>query len=380
MIRLPPSRANLWVPCPGSAQAESFFPDHDTAETDHGRSLHDVAADALQDLILWGSVQPLRDADHLDDSDRAIVEYYLNDVAARVGESDLTGVSLSDLLVEHAVVMPGRPESKGRIDCALVSKARGRIIVWDLKSGFVGRDAKDDWQTRDYVQALIAEASIDGHADQHFIVELRIVQPRAYGFDKVSVWVQNAANMRADFNAIQHAIDDAGLPEPPTRAGLHCVNCRAFTRCRTARKAADQVLTVSESLRVLDLTDADQAAAAYLLKPRLKLAKKLIDALENNVIAVLEAGGSIHGWAIRKGKGRAVWANDKGDAPILDALSLYGVNGAKPPELAAISTVEPAAQRAGLDLRAAGLVKTSAGSSYIVPVETHGLGAEVFKK
>lgn len=380
MIRLPPSRANIWVPCPGSAQAESFFPDQDTTQTLAGKSAHKIAADALSDAVLWGSPQPIRDADHLSPDDLAGIEFYLADVFSRLNEPDLTGTGLQDLWVEQKMDLPNRPGQSGRLDCALVSRARGRIIVWDYKSGFIGRDAKTDWQTRDYVDAIIQKEQIDGHADQHWVVEIRIVQPNAYGFDKVSVYMANAANMRAEFNTIAGAISDAEIEEPPTRSGPHCVNCRAFTRCRTARKGADRVLTVAESLQVLDLTDADQAAAAYMLKPRLKMAKKLIEALEQNSINVLEAGGQIPGWSVRTGRGRSVWNNPDGDAAILDALELLGVPGAKPPQLKAISEVQPIAERVGVDLRAAGLVKTSPGSPYLVPTQTEGAGAGAFGK
>lgn len=379
MVKLPPSRANRWVPCPGSAQAESLIPDRDTDSTFSGKKIHDAVAESLQLWKLTGEPQPVNAEKYgLDPQQTSAAAYLVADVVNRLNEKDLTGTgtSVEALHVEHAVPMAYADDQNGRLDVGLWCGKRGRIIIWDCKSGFVGVEAANDWQTLAYAHAVIKMLALNGFDDQHWIVELRIVQPNSINHDRTDVYMATAATLRARFNMLEGSAERATLEDPPTLSGPHCFDCRALSRCRTAKEAAARVIRYADTLDVLEMSTLEQADTVANLKPGIKLLEKMLDAMESSAITAIQSGEQVPGWTLQNKRGRSVWAVESAEGAI-GALGLYGIDAAKPPELKALGEVRPLAERIGIDLTDLGFVKTVPGSVALTPT-ARGAGAAAF--
>lgn len=378
MIRPLASRANRWVPCPGSVAAEAAIPDVDTPETLRGKLIHKNVNAFLQgwSLGLYADTDPIPVFEDLDAGENLCAAAMIDDVISRYAQPDLQGVdAASTLALEHrlpAVYMPDGGESLSLIvDAAYWHPKRGRIIVWDFKSGFTGADAASDYQLLAGGMAirdlLFNSGDLDGQKEQSWRLELRRVQPRAFSSPgPVSVAVYNLAECRGLFNKLTSSAAAALSDNPPVQSGTQCYGCRALVACKAARKAAEQVIRYADTLQILDVEPAQQAAAAYDLRPGLKLLTKLVEAMEQNAITVLENGGQVDGWVLDRSGGKSVWAVP--DDQLIDMLALYGIDAKKPPAAKAIGDLAVACKRAQIDLAELGLTKKTAGTVKLTPV------------
>jgi hypothetical protein len=251
----------VWGYCSGSVQAQADAPDYETPEQAAGTAAHWVCSEVLLSLV-DRTRQPELASDY-------VGRTALNGVmvtaemceAAHVYIHDVLQVAqehgaLQGLLIEHRVHMPAiHQQNWGTLDCALPLLDKGVIYLWDFKFGHRECKAEENLQLIDYVAGLVNELKINGYAEQHTDVVMRIVQPRCYHADgPISEWRVKLSTLRGWWNHLEHAANMA-MTNPRLTTGKHCRDCVAVGRCPAARKAAYSLIDYIDQPYDVDTLD-----------------------------------------------------------------------------------------------------------------------------
>ena len=133
----------------------------------------------------------------------------------------------------------------GTIDFAVVLP--GLIYITDYKHGHREVSARDNFQLIDYLAGLVHEHGIDGLADQHTQVVIRIVHPFCYTAESsVSEWRCMLSDLRPYFNQLTAKAHDA-FNNPTFTSGPWCRDCKAVLRCDTAKAAAHSLIDYAKN-------------------------------------------------------------------------------------------------------------------------------------
>lgn len=234
---------------------------------------------------------------------------YLEDIR---GECIKSGIFAGpNVGFEVAVSMPQiHPLNAGTLDAFLHDPKARRLIVWDFKYGFSPVAPFENMQLIDYVAGLLDLLGIDGLAEQHYEVDLRIVQPRAFhGGGPVKSWRLRLTDLRPYFNDLALAAAECvNSAEPVARAARHCRNCSARHACPALREAAGTAMAIAQGIYPEDLP----AAAVGTELTMLKWAQDVIDArvtgLETHAEHVIRSGGIMPGFSMKPGRSNKQWA------------------------------------------------------------------------
>lgn len=366
MVNCKPSAAELWAVCAGSALASKLTPPRETDDQLKGIQAHNAAQAALTEWLYFDSISEM--SNDLDADQREAVSMYVHDVISRLGEKDVLHCSpKAHLMIETRLPAPWLAGQDLVVDCAMASRDRGLIILWEFKSGRRPIKAERSWQMAANLWAVIEQLGINGLADQHLRVELRVVQPNAYDGNRISVYSGYASDFRGAFNVLKDQAELAQRENPPTCAGEQCYDCPALPRCSTARFMLERVIAYTGTLNLLDLTLEQQAQNAERLAPAVKMIEKAVNGMRDTVITALENGQVVNGFGVEKGRGRSVWALP--DDEVVGMLQLYGIDAAKPVAPRAIGEVKPLVKAAGFDFDELQLTKYVQGPNKLVRIE-----------
>lgn len=371
MIKCPPSSANTWVRCHGMPRLRGGGTG-DQSAAERGETVHDLIA-----RILSVYSMTLRLPDHeyvvdgveLDPDEIRAVDTMVEDVIATCEELN---VGKNQLQVEQVVDLPYLPGQRGKVDAYLVDHATGRIVVWDYKHGFTPQPARDNFQLAAYLMALCDDH--DGHHDQHWRADLRVVQPRNFAGSggPVDSWTGTVADFRGVFNMLSWAAQQAQSDQPELRSGSWCFGCSAVLRCPAGAKVTARILDHVELLHTLDLTPEQQADLYEYTAAGEKMLKAMRKRCYTEVEATIQAGHQVKGWTLEPGAARRQYVK-KGPA-VVDALAMIGIKAAKPVEPRPISEVEPEVRRKGYDLERLGLVEKKPGAAKLTRVSDSAAG------
>lgn len=333
---LAPSSAARWVKCPASPTLEARYPQaDDTPDTMLGTAAHWAAEQTLRgappalDSLAPNGV-PV-DAEMLD-----AAEMVYNDV--RDALFPYYGQNWrAALVIEQRVTIPavhpthnwGTPDLRA---WARLPDGRLLLFVWDFKYGHKIVEAFENWQLIDYTSGLLTEAGVNGLTDQQTVVDLRVIQPRAFHRDgPVRSWRVMASDLRGYVNRLRNSADEATGGNPSARPDPDaCENCNARHACEALQREAYRAMETAYRAQSLDL----DATALGLELRFIKRAKALLEAresgLEEQATARIKRGESVAWFAMESSPGRAVWTR-----PVDEVLALgqmVGQNFAKAPE------------------------------------------------
>ena len=312
---LRPSAAHRWVYCAGSVQAEAQFPDEETDATREGNAAHWVGSEILIHYANNMDVQLA--SDYLDKPDPAGtiidmemiegVHQYVNDVLQVAQQHG----ALRLLQIEETLQIPRvhPTNAEGTPDCWFYDAAAGVIYIWDFKYGRGVVEVAENWQLIDYAAGILDHLGINGEADQHVRVNLRIVQPRAFHIDGTVRHIEiPASDLRGPVNKLQYQGALALQADPPTVAGTHCDNCKARRGCSTLQNAAARTTDTVETLHLVDLTPAElNVEMTYLEKAADMIAARL-EALDAQAFELMMSQGvMVPGRSIGTGRGSTKW-------------------------------------------------------------------------
>jgi hypothetical protein len=383
---LAPSSAPVWGYCSGSVQAQADAPDYETPEQAAGTAAHWVCSEVLLSLV-DRTRQPELASDY-------VGRTALNGVmvtaemceAAHVYIHDVLQVAqehgaLQGLLIEHRVHMPAiHQQNWGTLDCALPLLDKGVIYLWDFKFGHRECKAEENLQLIDYVAGLVNELKINGYAEQHTDVVMRIVQPRCYHADgPISEWRVKLSTLRGWWNHLEHAANMA-MTNPRLTTGKHCRDCVAVGRCPAARKAAYSLIDYIDQPYDVDTLDGASLATEWrMLSDGLAAARARHEALEEDLRHRVSQGDTTTGLALKTTEGRLDWS-----VPVPQAIALaqqFGVDARKEAALTPTQTIAaaPAVIRPALQATLASVTKRPTSTSKLIPAADSKIAA-VFKK
>lgn len=342
---LPPSSAHRWVKCALSASLEAAHPETEESPS----SLEGTAAHWVNEQLLRGTPAVL---DQQAPNGVAVTQQMLE--GAEMVQSDIVAALGHDfrslLFIEQRVNIPrvhptdnwGTPDYR-----AWIRMENGRLLlrVWDYKFGHGIVEVFENWQLLDYTAGLLDEAGVP---DTEIVVEMIVIQPRAYHRDgPVRRWRVEASELRAYFNILQNAAARATWPNPLAAPDPDaCEHCRGRAHCealqREAYSAADRgglFGTIDLSPRALGLELRELTRAKALLDAR-------VSGLEEEAVAQIKRGQVVPGWVMESTPGRLAW--DKPDAEILALGQLFGLTLTKAPELITPTQAKAAAKAAKL--------------------------------
>lgn len=336
-----PSDASRWVACAGSVQLGAQFPELAVSPTRaEGIASHWAGSQGLTGQM------PAEDS--LAPNGVVLTEEMLEGAALWV--DDVHTIARERGLMQHLQVESPVPVERifpgmeARSDVWLFDQAAGVLIVWEYKFGRTLVEAVDNWQMCTEVCGILDLLGIDGVADQHLTVEMRVVQPRAYHRDgRVRAWRVKAADLRGHFNRLHRAAHTAMGSNPPLAGGPQCLNCPAARGCPTMRRNVLAIADWAETAQPDQLPPDALGAELVLLELLAKLVKARHTAIETQVEATLRAGQVVGDWTLEPSYGRQRWTAPAADVALLG--DMCGVDLRKP-----VDVITPTqAKKAGVD-------------------------------
>jgi hypothetical protein len=281
------------------------------------------------------------------------VNVYLNAVGAYM---PVTLNIEKPMVAEHI-----HPLCRGIADLTFITP--GEFHVWEYKNGRSVVEAFENWQ---------CICAVPDNLPLSWTVVIHVCQPRAYHPQgPVREWRVPPGDLRAYFNILRAAANEAAGKDPRVKAGPHCWGCNARRACPAAGKAASLFADYAESAVPHDLTPDQIGQEIKLLRYATSAIKYRLTALE----AQAEAMGGVPGYALDSGVGKLVWS--QGDKEIAALAKGFGVNLYKPPELLTPTQVRDQ-KKLPPDILAA-FTKRNPGARHLIEADK-GLAARAFKK
>jgi len=347
---LPPSGAPVWGHCSGAVLASQPFPDISGPEAEIGEAAHWVVSECLEnwremsgkatpfglaaeDYVGQLSPEGVRITDDMAEGAQVMVDDVI-DIAGKA-------FALQSLKVEHRVYAPQiHPENDGTLDAALWLPNAGRLYLWDYKNGHRENIAKGNLQLVNYVAGLVNELQIDGTADQHITVHIRIVQPFCYNAaGPVDEWVVPLSDLRGYFNQLNIKAHEALSTSPKLTTGLWCRDCPAVGKCTAARKAGYRLIDYANQPYAMDaMAGADLSIERLILSDGIKAAKARLGAIEDDIRHRVQNGDTSTGLVLETTPGNLDWTVEPGVAVAF--ASQFGVDATKPGALTPTQTIK----------------------------------------
>lgn len=324
---LAPSSADRWVKCPASISLGQQFPqltEHPSGP--EGEAAHWVAyamvkshKPAVGDLAPNGLAVT-----------EEMVEGALLHVNALFASANPHG-GLRRVRMEEREEMPSiHPQAFGTPDAVIdLADAIGEIVIQDYKFGHGEVEEFENWQLAMYTRGVLDRLGFDGHAEQHLKIRFRIVQPRCYtSGGPVREWLTTAGDLRAMWNKLRMAADEALGPDPSYRVGEQCTHCPGRRACSALKRAAGDAMDYAGTGQPVLLTGQDLGLELSFLERSLALLEARKSALAEQAEHAIRTGQSVPGYAIEPGKGGVKW--NCSDAEIIALGDMAGVDLRKP--------------------------------------------------
>ncbi len=307
MLKLIPSNAPRFVPCPGSVGMEAPFlrsPAHPV--TAEGIALHWACERVLMSWLPVNNFEPLSLSQFRGNvcpengviiSDEMVWAggVYLQKIWNRAHVYP-EGLQIEKQLSAHHYI----EKFSGRTDALWKSQDGKWLSIYDLKFGYGIKHAFENWQLISYALAALDERTE--------MVELVLVQPRgASAAQPVKVWPLTIEKFWTYGRTLIDSALEARGPNPRTVAGAHCRYCKAATQCGTQRAAGMNALDTGLAGVDVELSEPELAHEIELLDRAKDLVRARLDALEALAIARIQAGKPVPGYSYRKTQGNRSW-------------------------------------------------------------------------
>jgi len=342
---LAPHNAATWVHCTGSVKLSQQFPrietDRNSESMLEGRAFHEVAQRILESFKdgVEGELVGRHELVDTLSRDNVLITDEIYDAALEYANDVLkfcnSNGSLKALQVEQRIELDDIIEGMyGYCDTWCFSKSTGELTLWEGKYGHKRVEAFENWQLITYAMGILRYLGIDGHAEQHIKVSLRVAQPRVFHRDGcISRWDVTASDLRGYFNTLIEAANESYSDDAKCVTSESCFYCPARYACDAFRDntmgLVDQVGNVTGS----SLSGHELSIQLRILQRASKQVKALLSSYEEQAIAQLRNGEQLPGYSIEQGKGRKRWKKDTPVDEIIMMGELMGVDPRKPVDL-----------------------------------------------
>lgn len=305
-----------------------MFPEQgDNVEAAEGEAAHWALAEQLHGrLVDVGQIAPngVVLTDEMCDAADRVSDYVTRVLAPH-------GLTPSDGHIEQRVAIPRvHAMSWGTPDYwAWLPTAPATLFVLDFKFGHRFVDEWENLQLVEYI-AGICEGRHD-MADGGVNILATIAQPRSYSpKGAIREWKTTLRDLRGLINIQASVAAEALGPNPRTRVGSECRDCRARHACPALQNEAYAAMDEARHVTPVVLDPASAGLELKLAKRAQALLKARVDGLEEQVMAGLKAGKPTPGWKVEHAGGRKVWASPAG--AVIAAGAMLGLDIAKPRE------------------------------------------------
>ena len=324
---LSPSKAYRYLACPGSVREEAAYPDPPSGpgaiDGTHTHTLleHCIKAGLTSPLSMVGVKMMDHEGEFVVDRGRAErVEFALVYIRSRIGP---LGTVTPERRVSPAHLI-GRTDMDGTCDVTIVTPEELEVI--DYKDGMNEVTAQDNPQLELYALGVLAGYKLPVNGEYPFkSVRMTIIQPKMAlkGGQPITSHVVTVSEMMAKIGKYVVGGAATEAPDAPLVSGAHCKYCK-HKACST--RAGNVMKELGMSFPVLDqsvplnpVTELSQQAAN--LEPNnmapeqiaqimlaAPLVRQMIEAVEEEALRRLKAGGTIPGLKVVHGRGSRSWA------------------------------------------------------------------------
>lgn len=292
MLKLTPSSAGKFVPCPGSVRAELAHPDRrePSPVLMEGRAADWLIARVVASRWSFNTSAPTVAADWIGQVhdgitiDGAMAEHvtnYVDHLEEAAGSLDIVKIEHQLSMERYLAGYNGRSDATARLDEGRHARA------WDFKYGFRPVYAFENYQLISYGLGLMT-VGVDRFT-------LSIVQPRARGLH-YDHWTLTAVELMAYADRLIKSAHEARGDNPRLATGPHCGTCSARYACGALRAASGAALDYVTQSELHEPTPVELGAELRLMRQALTLAKARLSGLEEQAIYQLNHGQSIPGW------------------------------------------------------------------------------------
>jgi len=337
MLKLKPSDANRWVPCPGSVSMQDGRPDTPRHPvTEEGIAIHWAIEQVVQSWPPDRESIELRSfrGDTCPENGVIITEEMVSggmDLLADVWDRAYTFPEA--IQTEKQLTASEWAEGlSGRADVIWRSPDSTHVIVWDFKYGYKPITAIDNWQLLIYGMGMMS--------DRTERIDLVIVQPRARVMGgPVKLWSLTRDELLKLAEQVGASAAAARGADPMLNSGPHCANCRAAAHCPALRDAGFAAMDASQRAVPIDLDERQIAFELEMIKRATSQLKARYDALEGLAIARIESGQPVPGYEFRRGLSNRSWTHVTNEETLAFGM-LSGVDLSEPAKVCSPAKAE----------------------------------------
>ncbi len=346
--KLSPSKAGVWVYCPGSVQMEQTYGDDESSPVaEQGTAVHEAAASLLTTGVY---ITTASNGVTITPEMEQTAEWYAREVSREIAESyTLIEERVSREIAESYTLIEERvscdkihPECFGTPDVYWFS-AYGQLNIADLKTGYTPVEAYENWQLITYASSLA-----DATSPIRFLILQSAPTPT------IREWRTTPDQLQPYWERLRAAAAEALSPNPRTVTGSHCKYCSGRHACSAARSMS--LWGYEQALEHRELQGEELSTELAIMYAAQEAIKFRLTGLEAQAIATLQTGGWVPGWSLGHTAGRVKWTVPEADAVL--TASLYGVDISKPGALTPLQ-----AQEAGVPKELVSLFSARDGGS-----------------
>ncbi len=323
---LSPSKAYRYLACPGSVREEARYPEPPSGPG----AIDGTHSHTLLEHCIKGNGDPLKmvgvklkdhEGEFTVDAERASrVRLALDYVWKQRGAF---GTMYAERRVSPAHLL-GRTDLDGTCDVTIHTHDELEIV--DYKDGMNEVSATDNTQLELYALGVMAGLKLPINGAWPFErVRMTIIQPKLAlrGGTPISSSVVTVQEMVGKIGKFVVGAAATDAPDAPLVSGAHCKYCKhksCATRAGDVMKEVGMMFpTVSETVTVNPVTELSQQAAdmdATTMSPEkiaqimlaAPLVRQMIEAVEEEALRRLKAGGKIPGLKVVHGRGSRSWS------------------------------------------------------------------------
>lgn len=328
----PPSSASVWGVCTGWVEMMKTHDELEPSESAlEGEASHEVGVQLIRYGTTGGrSPAPLK-AGGIASNGILITDeiyegaiMYFEDVIS-VFANWVSDPNMKGGYEERVDIMRVHAECFGTPDTWLYSPAANHLTVWDYKFGHVFVPADENMQGVCYIAGLETKLAIPNDAT----VEVRIVQPRAYGKGSpIRSWSTTMRGLYPYITDLSTAAHAALSDRAELKTGPHCRYCDARTYCTPCLAAGMGFYEMAYKPVPCHLTPDAMGLQLSIIERALEQLKGLKTGFEEQVKATIKKGTPVPGWELRPSVGREKW--DRPVSEIINLGKLLGVDLEKP--------------------------------------------------
>ena len=308
-MKLKASEAGHFMACAGAPQLQKQFPEpegQDKSSAKEGAVAHWIAEQWLQGInkshrpdVLGGTAP-----------NGVIITTGILDAVAMYVQAVYNAEPPVSIHVENKVHIP-------EIDNVAIPDLfyfkPGELVIWDFKYGRTVVEVFKNWQMICYALTL----NVKYKAAR---ITFYVAQPRAFHSDgPVRKWSFNADQLPAFREELIAQVALIHSETPPTVAGFHCKQyyCTVRHACVAVQRGASLDVGLSQ---VNAPTPAELGVALTFAVQQLALVKAWESGLKAHAEALVKAGTTVAGWAMKSKQGTVKWAKPLAEIKALGAM------------------------------------------------------------